>query len=292
MTNYKKFNNTVSYDVLHYPIINTSYNSLAEYIDVLKQFKTDNPDHNSFIVNDNFDSFYGGSMDMAFNVDNSMLIFSLADFSESARDVAEKLKDKFSDSQYFKDVTGDSFDVAEVLSGRPECWDRMEEQKNKKLDIVFNTGFHCKIKHIQVLNKGACLLGIVDALKAANVSLSLKTVDYSFIKGHYKKYTKNTINIDLEMISPDTLRFICCNPLFHRRLALYEREILMHTENLSSCKYGFPQTYIPEKENIENDTLVFSGSFTPYTLEDGIRQVKKALESFTFDDGAPQLIII
>jgi hypothetical protein len=85
------------------------------------------------------------------------------------------------------------------------------------------------------------------------------------------------------------LRFICCNPLFLRRLLFYESEILLHCKTLQKIAYGRCKTYFPEGP--ENDTLVISDDFAPESIDDGARKLTEVLDKFE-DDGGPRIVTI
>lgn len=272
------------------PIIihSVSFDSLADFIASLKNFCENNKEYfeESFIINDTYkqDSFFGGSFDDALNVNNKNLPLDINDFSKLAEDVAEKLKDSFSYPDYYKDVNGLCFDVAEVLTGRPECWFNVDSQKQKRLDIFYNLAIDWRKSTKQIYNRGAVLLGLLDALKAAGVAMDL----HLFFRG--RKYNKRQynfeycdlmLNLDIDVISPDTLRFITCNSLFIRRLVFCLEEILTHKKDLSKDKYLAMMSVSPE--NVDHDTLVFSRDFAPEDINDGIKTLKNILDSCDFN---------
>lgn len=273
-------------------VITTRYNTLSDFIQSLREFSFFNPDHmkESYSVNNQRDEFCGGTINDAFSVDNSKLNDSITDFSDAARAVTEKLEEQYTTPPvYNMEVTGECYDVAEVLNGRPECWFSLPEQKQKRLDIVYNTAIYGGMTRKIIFNRGACFLGLLDALKAAGVNLSLQMVHYSYFI-RLRKYTRLMLNLDVETVSPETLRFICCNALFPRRLSFYEKEIMLKTTALKRHGYGDPYTYKPEK--IENDTLVISRDFEPSSLDDGARKIAAALENCNFGSGEPQIFTI
>lgn len=287
---YKSFNCNIDKSGA-YPVITTKYDTLSDFITALLQFADKNPDYynGSFAVTYSGDSFAGGSFVDAVTVDNSKLEKSITDFSDAARAVAEKLQEQYKTPENYNfDVTGESFDVAEVLSGRPECWFTLPEDKHKKIDIVYNVSLPWYLKSNQIFNRGACLIGLIDALKAAGVNVSLVIVDYSYYR-KYNVYKKTFLNIDIDVISPDSLRFICCNPMFLRRLLFCESEILLRRQSLQNISYGRCKTYKPEEP--ENDTLVISDEFAPESIDDGARKLAEVLDKFE-DDGAPQILTI
>lgn len=276
----------------------TTFNSLGDLLQSYKEYLSKNEEHknNSYVVNYDYTGiFSGGSFDMALNVDNSRLSIDVLDFSRIAENVKKQLNDSFSSPEYFNDINGLCFDVAEVLNGRPECWFNVEDQKEKKLNIIINMVMDCEKSKEQIINKGACILGLIDALKenniALNVLMTLRSRNYDKKKHILYDYILN-INIDVDMISPETFRFMVCNPLMIRRVFVFLVEIMTKKTNLAKYGYYGVNNFIPEREKIEENTLVFTSDFAPRTIKAGIDFIKSNIKDIAFNDNGKQLITI
>ena len=67
---------------------------------------------------------------------------------------------------YKWDVVGELFDIGAVLSGEPECWLQPEQNQVKRLiKIAVSTDYSGSITEQQIINRGAAIVALVDALQ-------------------------------------------------------------------------------------------------------------------------------
>lgn len=91
--------------------------------------------------------------------------------------------------EYFYAVTGNTFDVARLLEGEPECWINQEsnikEGAGKVLRIVFNFTCSASITREVIIAKGAAIAALVTLLERRGIPVQVDTVEYS---GHYGQH--------------------------------------------------------------------------------------------------------
>lgn len=75
-------------------------------------------------------------------------------------------KDDLIQRGYDWDVTGDFFDVGEVIQGTPECWlTPAFEPAPRVISICVNVSQSASVKGKQIINRGAALLALIDRLQ-------------------------------------------------------------------------------------------------------------------------------
>lgn len=145
---------------------------------------------------------------------------------------------------YYRDVTGEFFDVGDYLSGEPECWWRNDEFSGKRqvVPVYANFAMHCGISNKIILNRGCAIVALCDMLQRLGFIVDLNVVHAvrdSWIYSGQKYYEKVVVKTD--PIDLDLLAFLVANPLFNRRLQFSALE--NYTKREHPDGYGTPIEY-------------------------------------------------
>lgn len=196
-----------------------------------------------------------------------------------------------------RDVTGEYFDVAEYLSGEPECFRRDEMGERRQVVPVYaNFAMNWRVSNEVIRNRGCGIIALCDELFRSGFIVDLRLVqcargDWGDFDGKY--YT--SVKVGLDPLDLDTAAFIVANPLCHRRIFF---GMLEHVLNKSECGgYGTPDEY--DLSDLfdsglsgfyfvsSNHSRFFSSNYR--TLEATKRHVLKMIDEFK--ESAEQVIV-
>ena len=132
-------------------------------------------------------------------------------------------------SSFGRDVTGQFFDVSDVLAGVPEAWFCEEMQPSKQaVDIYFNFTYYYGYTLAEVNNRGAALVTLIDALTAGgyipNITLYCTVEEYG-------KTCKPLIHVANDPLDIDAIAFAACNPAMCRRAFFAYQEYVFGRDN-------------------------------------------------------------
>ena len=142
-----------------------------------------------------------------------------------------------------RDVHGEYFDVADYLSGEPECFRRDEYGDRRQVVPVYaNFAMNCSVSNDAIRNRGCSIIALCDELSRSGFIVDLHLVTAN--EYNRKKYYSD-IKVGLDPLDLDTAVFIVANPLHYRRLWF---AVLERLENRSNCGgYSHPSEYdLPE----------------------------------------------
>jgi hypothetical protein len=132
--------------------------------------------------------------------------------------------------QEVRDVSGEYFDVAEYLSGEPECFRAMTVQECGKpvIPLMINCSMAYNIKAEEIINRGTAVVALCDELESQGYIIDMKVVFASQAHGmrqangypnrNGRHYT--SVKIQNRPLDIDGLSFCVINPAFLRRLYL------------------------------------------------------------------------
>jgi len=116
------------------------------------------------------------------------------------------------------DVTGQCFDVGAYLSGEPECWLSPDPEKPKKTyRIILNCCVNGDITAEQIINRGAAVVAMIDALQADPSNVVDLTIIYPIRKIKGKHNLCIRLHIGCSPLDIDSLSFVVSHPGFFRR---------------------------------------------------------------------------
>jgi hypothetical protein len=193
-----------------------------------------------------------------------------------------------------RDVTGEYFDVGDVISGEPECWRRDEYGEQKPvIPIYASFGMNAGISPETIFHRGAAIVAMIDELESNGFTVDLyleKGTTYRNVTYHY------FIKVKTDPIDLDTVAFILANPLCQRRLSFAVLEKLTEEDYCSG--YGVSKN-LPSERILQDTDL--SGFYfccsnaiqfrekNYSTLEAAKDHILKMLEDFK--NNAAQVII-
>ena len=142
-----------------------------------------------------------------------------------------------------RDVTGEYFDVAEYLSGEPECFRRDEMGEHRQgVPVYANFAMNWRVSNEVIRNRGCGIIALCDELFRSGFIVDLRLVQCARGDGwgfDGKYYT--SVKVGLDPLDLDTAAFIVANPLCHRRIFF---GMLEHVLNKRECgSYGTPDEY-------------------------------------------------
>ena len=215
----------------------------AEYADGVPVF--------NYSKDNNDNDWHGGTFEDAMNqarTGNPELVKSLFDDIQILEGLLEE-----GDTDTIRDVTGDYFDVGEVISGEPECWRREEYALQKPVIPVFASfSMSCGIRNKIIKNRGAAIIALVDALEKQGFIVDL----HLEASRRYEGVTYyDSIKIKTDPIDLDSMAFILANPLCLRRLNLAVLERILSHSNPPG--HGMPMNYDTSKILADKDLSGF-----------------------------------
>lgn len=258
------------------------YNSIFEYLFFLRKndFNEKTMLKNSFAFNDT-GKFYGTRYSEIISLQHKRLM-AKKEKIENVNNLNILVETNYKSMcengiiahEYNRNVTGDFYDIGDVISGVPECWFEYQNNCNSgNLNIVAQSSFSCAYSKEKIIKNGLDLLSIVMTLKSSRISYNFWLVDSTLYEGTLYQDIINVTDID----NIDCLLTVLCSPAFCRRLSFRALEI--HTlkekcggygsavnpnfdyfpianEDVIYCKFG--------DNHVENVTNILLGNTTNY----------------------------
>lgn len=161
---------------------------------------------------------------------NNSIILSKIEIIESILRTEE-----FINFEYDHDVSGDDIDIERYLRGEPENMIYYDyNKKHRYITIYVNTGYNRNVDMIQVVNRGAAIISLINMLEANGFSVRLYAVK-EISNFRNIKYIKKTIpsiyhiRIMLKdfvsMMNYGCIIYALCETSFNRRLLLFFQEL-------------------------------------------------------------------
>ena len=146
------------------------------------------------------------------------------------------------------DVAGEEVDpVAFAVGEREHMVTYIEERKESKgkiVTIAINSFVSAGIGKKTILNRGACVMSIINLLKVSGYETRIVVVNHSSSDSyHHSIYTE--VQKEGEYIDEDVIAFVMCHPSFFRRITFsigehYESDHVVNSGFRSSGSYGSP----------------------------------------------------
>lgn len=191
--------------------------------------------------------------------DAKKVSFEGFDISNTIATLAEL--EKVFDSQEIitrHDVQGAFVDVGAYMSGEPECMvEFMEDERpNNSVKIVFNVAESSTVKIQQIMNRAACVAGVIEYLENRGVSTEVHLMKCSNHSDGYSSGTDVGIFVKVKE-SGERLNINLLTGIFHP--AFYRRIIFNLVEKIypksANASYGYP---IKDQKTI-NEILTKAG---------------------------------
>jgi hypothetical protein len=115
------------------------------------------------------------------------------------------------------DVTGANYDVGELLSGVPECWQSVEPTETKPVvKVVVSLGISAGVPNAVITYRGAGIMALVMALQSAGYVVDLVAARHALVySGGQQTHTQVTISLVDTHGGPldvDRLAFVLMHP--------------------------------------------------------------------------------
>ncbi|WP_331300328.1 DUF7192 family protein [Methylobacterium oryzae] len=131
-----------------------------------------------------------------------------------------------------RDVAGDLPDVGAFLAGAPESMTRRvvaESTRRPVLDMIVNCQFQGSVPAESIMNFGAAIALVIDAMENVGVSVALSICSFTLNTGHGNGVFGAVIGMKQagEPLELDRLVFYTAHPSFQRRLmfGVFERQV-------------------------------------------------------------------
>lgn len=148
-----------------------------------------------------------------------------------------------------RDVTGEYFDVADFLSGEPECFRRSEFVERKPVVPVYASfSMDYRVSNEIIRNRGCAIIALCDELSRSGCIVDLHLVHVvesgAADREIFRDKIATSIRLGLDPLDLDTAAFVLANPLCLRRLWF---AVLEHATGHERCAgYGRPTDYVEE----------------------------------------------
>lgn len=222
-----------------------SYDGLTEFQTSMDSYKDWNNQGNNSSMDTGRESWTGSK-----DWDHYVKILN-----EGDEKVKEKIKEKISENttdilntysinvdDFKRDVTGDFFNVADVLDNIPECWVQTQVEKEKQfIEIFINMSIACYVNADDVINNAARIIAVVNVLELCEISVGITLFEISSGANRADSDIKLAVLCRLknpsEVIDYNKLSALL-NPSFTRR-AVFKVTELCFKDKVSSG-YGRP----------------------------------------------------
>lgn len=188
---------------------------------------------------------------------------------------------------YDFDVTGDFFDVGEVIQGTPECWLQPAlESAPRVISIAVNVSQSSSVKAQQITNRGAALIALVDRLQETpGLIVDLTVYDgagglkLTSLGNHYGDLFQ-LHNVGTSPLPMQEVGYMLAHPAFLRRGAF---AVIDRATNYNPQSYG-NVTDLPQAER-EKYTLHLGSDETSNgltecnTTEGAVAWINRQIES-------------
>lgn len=191
-------------------------------------------------------------------------------------------------SAYVRDVEGQFFDVADVMSGEPEHWWREDSQPSRKVIRIWVSIVHSSsCSTSEIINRGAAIVALCDALQKDGCIVEVQCVWGSQFNPrtrrgsgpvHQAVITPSNTPLDI-----DELAYLIANPTSNRRLAFAFLE--KETKTADCGGYG------PIAEVYGDEDFIFPTireSLKSWrTIDQARRNIMDAIERHNADPSTP-----
>jgi len=156
-----------------------------------------------------------------------------------------------------RDITGDYLDVADFLSGEPECFHKivLQERPEQEVEVHVNISYSCGVKKECVFNRGAVITAVLDELRKhyfVRVVVHMGGRDFS----GSQKWDNIDFRIHFDtsnLYSRSFFAFMCANEAVLRRL---DFSLVEHYEDKDYISgYGMPFSFTKKTDIPENAVL-------------------------------------
>ncbi len=183
--------------------------------------------------------------------------------------------------EYQHELQGDYLDIGHYLSGQPDCFMTVKpvEYERPEVDIMMNTSYSSGISQEVIINRGAAITALIDALQRDHF------VNLVFVQratGYFGNKTEMDVNIFFHVntqndYSRDLISFVAANPAWLRRIIFSVEEIALNERDCGS--YGTPQDIIPGKDSIYFPCLRSNSEYKHrfITMESTIQEVERLI---------------
>ncbi len=138
------------------------------------------------------------------------------------------------------DVVGYAPSVPDWLNGNPfSMWNTARERRPAFVNIYFNIDYNMWTDAAQILNRGAIVMSIVDALENSGYNVRLETFSASYC-GNEALFVTFNLKGEGEKLNLRKVYFPLCHPAFLRRLCFRLQETTPLRESRWGKSYGHP----------------------------------------------------
>jgi hypothetical protein len=209
---------------------------------------------------------------------------------EYVRDIfagAEVMSQDVSDeiSGYHRDVEGQFFDVADVMSGEPEHWWAEDHAPARKvIRITAMIGMSCNAETSDINNRGAAIVSLCDEFQKQGAIVELTLVKAVIYNG--RKYIA-TIHVPTNPLDIDAVAFAVANPAANRRLGFAYLEVESGKRNCLS--YGQTTSCVEDGQDFIFPPIMHHGG-NWLTLDTAKRRVLYGLRTHNANPGTPVIM--
>lgn len=158
---------------------------------------------------------------------------------------------------YYYDVYGDTFDVARVIEGEPECWiapeEKIIESRGRVVKLTFNGTVSAGISMEVIKAKGATICALVRLLELGGLSVELVLQQCCSPQyGYESNQALDEIRLKAPggVIDEGKLAFALIHPSSLRRIYFAVQDgwpIELHKKFGIGSGYGWPSFQVPEE---------------------------------------------
>lgn len=140
---------------------------------------------------------------------------------------AEELSERLCESlQFRRDVTGQFFDVGDVIAGVPEAWFEIEQASEPyEAHVWINITTTHYISQEQYFNRGLVIVSLIKLLQKLGFRVKLK-LQFKSIKDSSRKVQHVIVDVPTDPLDIDLLNYALTQVSFYRRLCFALDEVL------------------------------------------------------------------
>lgn len=191
-----------------------------------------------------------------------------------------------------RDVTGQYFDVSDVINGVPECWVSEDFQPRKKtICITASIAVSCNVEQETITRRGAAIVALVDRLHECGYIVDLQVVfNVVLCRGRSRGARLNlAVNIPIAPLDIDALAFMLANPAALRRVVMAWEEVAVNRKSLTDAHYGAPVQ--PERRGDGINVLFLGGGAAPNSRFGSGKSARATIETVVEQINAGEMLI-